>query len=330
MNFINNMKSKAKELSRSLVLPEGEEIRTIEAASIILKEKIAKKVILLGDEHNINTLAKEKNIDISQVTIINPEQSPNLEAYTKEFYEMRKHKGINEEEALKAMKNPLNYASMMLHLNEVHALVAGAENTTGNVLRSLLTIVKTAKNTKTMSSYFIMDIPNREFGENGLMLFSDCATIPNPNAEQLSDIAIASAKSWQQTFDSEARVAMLSFSTKGSANHPDVDKVIEATKITQEKDPNLSIDGELQLDAAIVANIASKKAPDSKVAGKANILIFPDLGAGNIGYKLVQRLAKAEAYGPFLQGLAKPASDLSRGCSVDDIVNTSAVTLTQS
>lgn len=330
MAFKELMKDKAKRLQKTLVLPEGTEPRTISAARIIADEGLAASVTLVGRTDDVNAAAAEAGVSLKGIDVVNPADSENIDRYAAEYYELRKKKGISEAEAKEAIVDPLKWGAMMVRLGDADAMVAGAENSTGNVLRAAFTIIKTAPGVKSASSCFVMYMPDSEWGVNGNMIFSDCATIPNPTAEQLSEIAIAASESCKKFLDAEPCTAMLSFSTKGSASHEYVDKVVEATKMAQEKRPDLNIDGELQLDAAIIPAIGDSKAPGSKVAGKANVLVFPDLQAGNIGYKLVQRLAGADAYGPFLQGFAKPVSDLSRGCSVDDIVTTSAVTMAQS
>lgn len=330
MNFKDTMKEKARMLQRRLVLPEGTEPRTLKAAEIIMETGLAKEVFLVGEERAVLDAAKEAGANIKRVSIINPGESNRLDAFSAEYYELRKNKGMSLKQARADIVDPLRWAAMMVRLGDVDAMVAGAENSTGSVLRAAFTIVKTAPGVKMASSCFVMYLPNSDWGVNGHLIFSDCATIPEPNAEQLSEIAIAASESCKSFLQAEPCTAMLSFSTKGSASHELVDKVVEATGLAREKRPDLNIDGELQLDAAVVSSVASSKAPDSGVAGKANVLVFPDLQAGNIGYKLVQRFAGADAYGPFLQGFAKPVSDLSRGCSIEDIVTTSAVTMAQS
>ena len=330
MAFKELMKEKAKKLQKNLVLPEGTESRTLKAAKTIIDEGLAASVTLVGKANEVSAAAAVAGVNLDGVTVVDPSLSDKLNAYAAEYYELRKKKGISETEAREAIVDPLKWGSMMVRLGDADAMVAGAENSTGNVLRAAFTIIKTAPGVKSASSCFVMYMPDTEWGVNGNMIFSDCATIPNPTAEQLAEIAIAASESCKSFLDAEPCTAMLSFSTKGSASHEYVDKVVEATKIAQEKRPDLNIDGELQLDAAIIPAIGDSKAPGSKVAGKANVLVFPDLQAGNIGYKLVQRLAGADAYGPFLQGFAKPVSDLSRGCSIDDIVTTAAVTMAQS
>ena len=326
--FVEGLKAKAKANLKTIVLAEGEEIRSIKAAEIALKEGYA-KIILVGDVEKINTIAKAEGVDISGAEIINPETSDKLQAYADTFYELRKNKGVTPEQALETVKNALYFGVMMVKVGDADGMVAGAVISSANVIRPSLQILKTAPGTKLVSAFFIMNVPNCEYGENGTFLFADSALNQDPDSDQLSEIAIASAESFTKLIGAEPKVAMLSHSTYGSAKHELVDKVREATQLAQEKRPDLMVDGELQLDAAIVESVGNQKAPGSKVAGKANVLIFPNIDAGNIGYKLVQRLAKAEAFGPVLQGIAKPVNDLSRGCTAEDIAGVIAITAIQ-
>lgn len=329
MTFAEKMKSLAKDAQKNLVLPEGTEPRTLQAARKIADEELAKTITLLGKEEEVQAKAKELNVDLTGITVVNPENSDLRKAYAKEYYELRKHKGMTEEDAFAKIVDPLRWGAMMVRMREADAMVAGAENTTGNVLVACFTIIKCKPGIKSASSCFVMATDKTDLGANGSFIFGDCATIPNPTAEQLAEIAEASAQSCRTFLNAEPNVALLSYSTKGSAKGDLVDKVQKATELVQAKCPELNVDGEMQLDAAIIESVGKSKAKGSSVAGKANTLIFPDLQAGNIGYKLVQRLAGAEAYGPILQGFAHPVSDLSRGCSVDDIVVTCSLTLAQ-
>ncbi len=328
MDLIQKFKEKAKKIPKTIVLPEGEEERTIKASGIILKEQLA-NLVLLGNIENIKKKAEQYGVDISKAKLINPKESDLLDKYSEEFYNLRKAKGITQEEARKTIQDTVYFGTMMVHLGDADGLVSGAEHSTANTIRPALQIIKTKPGTSIVSSAFIMIVPNCNLGENGLFVFADCAVNPDPTAEQLAEIAISTANTAKILCDIEPRVALLSFSTKGSAQHPLVEKVQKATQICKEKAPDLLIDGELQADAALITKVGEKKAPGSPVAGKANTLIFPDLQSGNIGYKLVQRLAGAEAIGPFLQGMNKPVNDLSRGCSIDDIVNVVTVTAVQ-
>lgn len=328
MNFIEEIRAKARKNKRTIVLAEGTEERTVKAAGIISQEKIA-NIVLLGNEKEINNVAKKVGADLKGVNILDYLNAPMFDEYANEYYEMRKKKGLSQEEAAEIMKNSLYFGSMMVYKDKAQGMVAGAQNTTGDVLRASLQIVRTAPGISIVSAAFVMISPKKEFGEEGILLFADCAVNPNPTAEQLAEIAYATSKTAKALVGFEPRVAMLSFSTKGSASHELVDKVVQATKIARERYPELIIDGEMQADAAIVPKVGSSKAPGSAVAGKANILVFPDLQAGNIGYKLVQRFGDVEAVGPALQGMAKPINDLSRGCSVEDIINTTAMTACQ-
>ncbi|MEA1911058.1 MAG: phosphate acetyltransferase, partial [Spirochaetota bacterium] len=299
------------------------------AARIIIDKGIASEVFLVGVIKDIKSIAEENNVNLEGITLVDPSESEMLSDFIEEYYELRKHKKISMDLAEKIIKNPLSWGAMMLRKGVVDGMVAGAENSTGNVLIASFTIIKTKPGIKSASSAFIMTMKDEKWGVNGNIVFSDCATIPDPTAQELAEIAIASSDTCKTFLGAEPITAMLSFSTKGSSKHPSIDKVKEALAIAQETRPDINIDGELQLDAAVMGSIGEKKAPGSKVAGKANVLIFPDLQSGNIGYKLTQRLAGADAWGPILQGFAKPVSDLSRGCSIEDIVVTSAMTLIQ-
>ena len=324
--FIDGLKSKAKSDLKTIVLAEGEELRTIKAASMVKAEGYA-KTILLGNADKINAIANDEGIDIAGTEIIDP--SCGNEEIAELFAQLRKKKGVTLEQARETVKDPLYYGVMMVKTGQVDGMVAGAVNSSANVIRPSLQILKTAPNTKIVSAFFIMNVPDCEYGENGTFVFGDSGLNQDPTADELAEIAISSAASFKQLVGAEPKVAMLSYSTYGSAKHDLVTKVQEATKLAKEKAPELALDGELQLDAAIVESVGKQKAPDSDVAGSANVLIFPDLNAGNIGYKLVQRLAKAEAYGPILQGVAAPVNDLSRGCTAEDIAGVVAITAVQ-
>ena len=328
MNFIDSIKEKAKKDLKSIVLPETEDIRILKATEKILKEGFA-NVILVGSEEKTKKRALDNHINIEGAIIVEPSKSDKYDEYVNKFYELRKNKGITLEEAKKVMLDNVYFGMMMVKNEDADGLVSGAAHSTADTLRPALQILKTKPGTKLVSAFFLMVVPNCEYGENGTFIFSDAGLNPNPSADELSEIAISSANSFEQLVGKESKVAMLSFSTYGSAKSELVDKVQEATRILKEKAPHLNADGELQLDAAIVPEIGKSKAPESKIAGHANTLIFPDLNAGNIGYKLVQRLAKAEAYGPLCQGIAKPVNDLSRGCSSEDIVGVVAITAVQ-
>lgn len=328
MSFIETIKQRAKQDIKTIVLPEGNDIRTIEAAKIALEEGYA-NIILIGKQEKITKMANEHNFDISKAQIINPLDNENYEDFVQAFYELRKNKGMTIEKAKKLIKDETYFGMMMVKQGLADGLVSGAVHSTADTLRPALQILKTAPGTKLVSAFFLMVVPNCEYGEDGAFVFSDSGLNEYPDADSLSEIAIASSKSFEQLVDKRSKVAMLSYSTYGSAHSPLTEKVVEATKILKEKMPDLICDGELQLDAAIIPEIAARKAPGSPVAGKANTLIFPDLDAGNIGYKLVQRLAKAEAYGPLCQGIAKPVNDLSRGCSSRDIAGVIAITALQ-
>ena len=329
MSFLTRMKTRARRDPKRLVLPEGTDIRMIKAAKHILDRDYASSVVLLGDPEEILRRASTEGCSLEGVSLELPGVNGRLSEYTSELYRLRRHKGLSHSEARTCIVEPLNWGAMMVRTAAVDAMVAGAASPTAQVLRSALAIIKTRRHTRLASSYFVMHLPDSTWGMGGYMLFSDCAMNPDPDAEQLAEIAISTADTFQSLLKAEPVVALLSFSTRGSADHPMVDKVALATEIAKEKRPDLRIDGELQLDAAVIPGVAEKKAPDSPLGGKANVLIFPDLNSGNIGYKLVQRLAGAEAYGPFIKGLARPVSDLSRGCNVEDVINTAVVTLVQ-
>jgi phosphate acetyltransferase len=329
MDFVKEMKAKAKSLRKRLVLPEGTESRTVKAARILADDRLAASVVLLGKEAAVRETAAKEGVQLDGITLIDPAASADRDAYAAEFYELRKHKGMTPEQAKADIADPLRWGAMMVRLDAADAMVAGAENTTGDVLRAGLTIIGTWKGLKTASSCFVMTGMDSSWGIEGSLIFSDCAVVPDPTAEQLADIAESAAMSCREFLGAEPVVALMSFSTKGSARHDDVTKVRQAVEILTNKNPGFLFDGELQADAALVPSVTDKKAPGSPVRGKVNTLVFPDLGAGNIGYKLVQRLGKVDAFGPFLQGFAKPVSDLSRGASVEDIVVTCAVTLSR-
>lgn len=327
MGFIDEIKAKAKADLKTIVLPETEDARTYEAAEAILKEGTA-KLILIGSEEEV---AKNKgSFDISGAQIVDPAKSEKTESYIAKLVELRQKKGMTEEQARELLlTNYPYYGVMMVKMGDADGMVSGACHSTADTLRPCLQILKTKPGTKLVSAFFIMVVPDCDMGENGTFVFGDCGLNQNPTPEELATIAISSAESFKQLVGAEPRVAMLSHSSKGSAKHDDVTKVVEATRIAKEEAPDLMLDGELQLDAAIVPSVGESKAPGSPVAGKANVLIFPDLDAGNIGYKLVQRLAKAEAYGPMTQGIAAPVNDLSRGCSAKDIEGVVAITAVQ-
>lgn len=330
MAFIDKIMAKAKEANKTIVLPEGNDPRTIEAAAKLLENEIV-KVIILGNRDKIISGAGEW--DVSGAVFLDPQDYPQYEEFVSSFVEMRKSKYASVEEARSAaeklMRDEMYVGVMMVKKGIADGMVAGACHSTADTLRPSLQILKTAPGTKLVSAFFMIIVPDCEYGDNGVFLFGDSGLVENPNADDLSEIAISSAKSFRQLADSKPIVAMLSYSSYGSAKSILTEKVVEATRLAKEKAPELELDGELQLDAAIVPSVGLSKAPGSQVAGKANVLVFPDLNAGNIGYKLAQRLAKAEAYGPITQGIAAPVNDLSRGCSADDIVGVAAITAVQ-
>ena len=328
MTFIEELKNKAKQNIKTIILTESEDKRVLKAAQKVKEEGFA-KIILIGNEQDASKLAKENNIDISGIQIINPETSEKYDEYVNAFYELRKAKGMTMDKAKEMLKDNMYFGTMMVKEGDADGLVSGACHSTANTLRPALQILKTAPGTKLVSAFFLMVVPNCQYGENGIFVFGDSGLVENPTPEELSEIAISSSKSFKQLTGKEPKVAMLSYSTYGSAHSELTEKVIEGTKLLKEKMPGLICDGELQLDAAIIPEINASKAPGSPLKGEANTLIFPNLDAGNIGYKLVQRLAKAEAYGPLCQGIAMPVNDLSRGCSSDDIAGVVAITAVQ-
>ncbi|MCL2864473.1 MAG: phosphate acetyltransferase [Lachnospiraceae bacterium] len=327
MGFIDEIKAKAKANLKTIVLPETEDIRTYKAAETVLKEGTA-RLILIGSKAEI--AEKSAGFDISGAQIIDPVQCDKLDGYVEKLFELRQSKGLTKEQAEELLRTDYTtFGVMMVKSGDADGMVSGACHSTAEVLRPCLQILKTKPGTKLVSSFFVMVVPDCDMGEDGVFVFTDCGLEQNPDAEKLANIAVSAAESFASLVGKTPRVAMLSHSSKGSAKHADVDKVVAATRMAQELAPEVSIDGELQLDAAIVASVGAAKAPDSEVAGRANVLVFPDLDAGNIGYKLVERLAKAEAYGPLTQGIAAPVNDLSRGCSPEDIVGVVAITAVQ-
>ncbi len=324
--FLDRISERAKADKKTIVLPESTDIRTVKAA-VMIRDKGIANIILVGEREKVQELAGR--VDISGIDIVNPETSDRFDDYANTFYELRKHKGMTPEKAVETMKNPLYWGVMMVKKGEADGMVAGAINSTANTLRPSLQILKTAPGTKLVSAFFIMAVPDCVYGENGVFLYADSGLVENPNAEELSEIALSSAKSFKILVEAEPKVAMLSYSSYGSAKSELTEKVIEATRLAKEKAPEIILDGELQVDAAIVPEVSKSKASSSPLKGMANTLIFPDLNSGNIAYKLTQRLAKAEAYGPVTQGIAKPVNDLSRGCSAEDIVGVVAITCVQ-
>ena len=327
-NVMEAVYAKARAARKRIVLPEAEDVRTVSAAQKIVEQELA-QVILVNPEEKIAEACKASGTDVSGCTVIDPVTSPKREEYARKYYELRKHKGITEEKAYETVADPLYFGCMMVHGREADGQVSGATHSTADTVRPALRILKTAPGCKIASSFFVMIVPDCEYGENGVFIYADPGLVIDPNPEELAEIAIQSAGAMRNLLGFEPRVAMLSFSTKGSGSDPIADKVIEATKIAKERRPDILLDGEIQADAALVDWIGKKKAPGSPVAGRANVLIFPDINAGNICSKLTERLAKAEAYGPVLQGLARPVNDLSRGCDAEDIVNVVAITAVQ-
>ncbi len=329
MDLIEKIRQQARMDCQRIILPEGNEERTIMAADTIIREKLC-YLYLIADPEELNKKVHQYGLkNIEKATVINPKDHPKKQEYTELLYEIRKSKGMTMEMASKLVEDPLYLGALMIKAGDADGEVAGAANSTGDVLRPAFQIVKTLPGISIVSGAFIMILKDQSFGEDGVIVFADGAVHPDPDEKQLAEIAVATAGTTRSILGFEPRIAMMSFSTKGSANHPMVDKVVNATKLAKEMDPTLIIDGELQADAALIEAIASSKAPDSPIQGNANVLIFPDLNVGNVAYKLVQRLAKAEAVGPVLQGMAAPINDLSRGCSVSDIVNLVAITANQ-
>ncbi len=328
MNFIDSIKQRARQNIKTIVLPEASDLRIIKAATTAIQEKYA-NIVLVGDEDSIKAMANENNLNINEAKIVNPLKSEKSEVYANKLYELRKEKGMTLEKARELVKDEVYFSMMMVKLEEADGLVSGAIHSTSDTLRPALQILKTAPGTKLVSAFFLMVVPDCEYGENGVFVFGDCGLNQNPTAEELVEIAHSSSKSFEQLVGKESKVAMLSYSTMGSAKSELTQKVIDATNMVKEKYPEVKVDGELQLDAAIVPEVGKSKAPNSSIAGTANTLIFPDLNAGNIGYKLTQRLGKAEAYGPLCQGIARPVNDLSRGCSAEDVAGVIAITAVQ-
>jgi len=328
MNFIDSIKQRARQNIKTIVLPEALDLRIIKAAAIAIQEKYA-NIVLVGDEDSIRKIANENKLNINEAQIVNPLKSEKTEIYANKLYELRKEKGMTLEKARELVKDEVYFSMMMVKLEEADGLVSGAIHSTSDTLRPALQILKTAPGTKLVSAFFLMVVPDCEYGENGVFVFGDCGLNQNPTAEELVEIAHSSSKSFEQLVGKESKVAMLSYSTMGSAKSELTQKVIDATNMVKEKYPEVKVDGELQLDAAIVPEVGKSKAPNSSIAGTANTLIFPDLNAGNIGYKLTQRLGKAEAYGPLCQGIARPVNDLSRGCSAEDVAGVIAITAVQ-
>ena len=330
MSFIEEIKQRAKQEIKTIVLPEAEDIRTLKATEQVLKEGFA-KIILVGNKEEIEQNAKSNNINITGATIVDPSNSEKKEQYVNLLYELRKHKGMTIEKAQELVNDPVYFGMLMVkdETSEADGLVSGAIHSTADTLRPALQILKTAPDTKLVSTFFVMEVPDCNLGEKGLFVFGDCALNENPDDEALSEIAILSSKNFKKLIGKEPKVAMLSYSTYGSAKSELTQKVINATQKVKDKVPELLVDGELQLDSAIIPEVAKLKAPNSPIKGEANVLIFPDINAGNIGYKLVQRLSKAEAYGPICQGISRPVNDLSRGCSSTDIAGVVAITAVQ-
>ncbi|MCE5301266.1 MAG: phosphate acetyltransferase [Spirochaetia bacterium] len=323
-SFMETIYEKAKKSPQKVVLPEGNDERTVEAAVKAAAMGIA-NITMIGDPAKMNEIAKKKNLSLDGIELIDLKNLPNLDAYANDFYELRKAKGMTPEEAKKVMSRDVYYGAMMVRKGLADTFVAGAVNTTSDVSRAAIYLIGMKKGIKTLSSFFVMILPDKTYGKDGVLFYSDGGFVIDPDAEQLSDIAVTTGATYRELMQEEPNVAMLSFSTKGSAKHARIDKVTAALALAKQKDPTMNIDGEMQGDAALVPAVGAKKAPGSPVAGRANVLIFPDLDSGNIAYKLTERLAKAEAYGPIYQGTARPCSDLSRGCKASDIMNVMAI-----
>ncbi len=330
LDFKKKIIELAKSNPKRLVLPEGKDVRVLKAAEMIIKEGFTTELYVLGNEDELTKMAKSENINLKGVTLVNPEKTPYLNDFVSTLYEMRKSKGMTEEEAEKLMKDDVYHGAMMLKKGMVDAMVSGSLTPTAKTVRASLIIIRPKDGIKTISGSFVMVVPDCKYGVDGAFIYADCGVVPEPTAEQLADIAIASADSCRKLLNATPVVALLSFSTLGSAEAPSIDKIRDAVKILKKRNVDFEFDGEMQFDAAVEPSVAKSKAPDSKVAGKANVMIFPDLNAGNISYKITQRLAKAEAYGPLLQGLSKPINDLSRGATPEDIYVVSAITIVQS
>lgn len=327
--ILDKLYLQASQNRRHIVLPEGQDDRTLEAAAIIAKQGLA-KITVLGRPENIQLRIQKLGFSTEGFEVVDHLNHPKFESYAEAYFQHRRHKGITIEEARKAIQDPLYFANVMVRIGEAHGTVAGATNTTAHTVRAALVCLGLAKGIRTVSSFFLMALKDKQWGLDGTLLFADCGVVIDPNAEQLAEIAICTADTFKGLMGQPAKVAMLSFSTKGSAEHPSIDKVRKATENVRVRRPDIQIDGELQLDAALVPSIGEKKSPGSPVAGQANVLIFPDLQSGNIGYKLVERLAGATAVGPILQGLELPSNDLSRGCKAQDIVDATVITAVQS
>ncbi|MFH1062733.1 MAG: phosphate acetyltransferase [Candidatus Omnitrophota bacterium] len=331
MEILNKIRQRARDNQRTIVLPEGDDKRILEAAKIIVKENLAKIIILALDD-NFKQKAEAAGLDLTKVQVVNPAKSPDLTEFYEKFFELRKAKGITEEQAREQMLKPVYFGAMMVRFGKADGMVAGAMNTTADVAKAAIYCIGFGEKSRTISSCFLISVPDCVYGSKGTFVFADCGIVPDPSPSQIANIAASASELFSLLVEEEPKVALLSFSTKGSAQHEMVDKIVRAKAIIDEKYPELIADGELQLDAAIVPEVAKIKAPDSKVAGAANVLIFPDLNAGNISYKMVQRLAKAEVIGPMMNGVSKPCSDLSRGCTIDEIVNavcTTSIRVTQ-